>query len=83
METGNMLEKVHMALHEYARANFMWRKEATFIVIGHGAYEELYRDCMKRGTSELDTFDEQNRPRFRGLPIYRTVDINDDQIKIG
>jgi hypothetical protein len=82
METGNMLEKVQMALHEYARENFMYRLEATFIVIGLDAFEKLYKECMERGTSELDMYNI-DRIRFRGLPMYRTVDIKDDQIKIG
>jgi hypothetical protein len=77
-----MLEKVQMALHEYARANFMYKLEATFIVIGWNAFGELYKECMKRGTLELDIYN-LDRPRFKGLPIYRTVDIKDDQVKIG
>ena len=77
-----MLEKVQMALHEYARANFMYRLEATFIVIGHDAFWKLYGECAERGSSELDAYNP-DRIRFRGLPMYRTVDIKDDQIKIG
>jgi hypothetical protein len=77
-----MLEKVQMALHEYARENFMYRLEATFIVIGWDAFEKLYKECMERGTSELDMYNI-DRIRFRGLPMYRTVDIKDDQVKIG
>jgi hypothetical protein len=78
----NMRDKVLMALHEYARANHMWRREATFIVIGWDAFIELYEQCMAVGTAELDMYDP-DRIRFRGLPMYRTVDIKDDQIKIG
>lgn len=59
-----MLAKVQMALHEYARENFMYRKEATFIVIGWNAFEELYKECMERGTSELDLYN-MDRIRFR------------------
>ena len=77
-----MLEKVQMALYEYARENFKYRKEAVFIVIGWESFGKLYDECMQTGNSMLDLYNP-GRIRFRGLPMYRTVDIKDDQIKIG
>lgn len=77
-----MREKVLMELHDYHRRNHLWRIEATFIVIGWEAFEDLYKECSAIGSAELDMYNP-DRIRFRGLPMYRTVDIKDDQVKIG
>jgi hypothetical protein len=77
-----MIEKVMEALYDFNRDNFMYRKEAVFIVMGWGAFKKLWEECMKRGSGEIDNYIPEN-VRFRGLRIYRTDDIIDDQIKIG
>jgi hypothetical protein len=77
-----MVEKVMEALYDFNRENFMYRKEAVFIVIGWDAFEKLYAECQSAGNPMLDMYNI-DRIRFRGLPMYRTVDIKDDQIKIG
>ena len=77
-----MIEKVMMALYDFNRENFMYRKEAVFIVIGWEAFGRLYDECQAANNPILDLYN-MDRIRFRGLPMYRTVDIKDDQIKIG